>query len=155
MSLQEELKMNRGFESVQQEALISLARTQNVIDPFFSSIFSEFKITAPQYNVLRILKGCPDPHGMPCTSIGERMVTRDSDITRLVDKLEKASLVERYRPESDRRKVLVKITEQGLSLLKQIHPKLDQTHHALLKHVPEPELQTLVKTLAKIRLAHT
>lgn len=154
MSLKEELKMTRDFASLQQEALLALARTQNVIEPFFSSILSQYKLTAPQFNILRILRGNKSEEGMSCTEIGERMVTRDSDITRLLDKLAKANLIERHRPEHDRRKVLTKITQNGIQLIEEIVPHLDRANQSCLGHIDDTTLQTLVDILDRIRQPH-
>lgn len=154
MSLKDELKMNRDFESVQQEALLSLTRTQSMIDPYLNSIFMEHKLTAPQYNILRILKGHSDKNGMSCSDIGERMVTRDSDLTRLLDKLEKAGLVKRHRPESDRRKVLTIITSKGNDALQHISPELNKANQKALGHMQEHDLKTLIQLLQKIRQPH-
>ena len=154
MSLKDELKMSRDFVSVQQEAQLSLTRTLSIIDPFFSSIFAEHKLTAPQYNILRILNGNKNKDGMSCSDIGERMVTRDSDLTRLLDKLEKSGWVERHRPEHDRRKVLTKITTSGQDILKQIHPKLEKANQQVMGHMKESDLKKLTKLLDDIRQPH-
>jgi DNA-binding MarR family transcriptional regulator len=154
MSLKDELKMNRDFVSVQQEALLSLTRTQSILDPTFNAIFSEHKLTAPQYNILRILKGNTNKDGMSCSAIGERMVTRDSDLTRLLDKLEKAQLVQRQRPEHDRRKVLTLITTKGAETLRQINPKLEQANKKVLGHMKDSDLKKLNQLLNNIRQPH-
>lgn len=154
MSLKDELKMSRNFGSVQQEALLSLTRTQSIIEPYFNAIFSEHHLTAPQYNILRILHGHTGKEGMSCSDIGQRMVTRDSDLTRLLDKLEKAKLVERHRPEHDRRKVLTKITAAGSDMLSKISPKLEKINQQTLQHMKEGDLKKLVQLLDDIRKPH-
>ena len=73
------------------------------------------ELSSNQYNVLRILRGAPE--GLPCGEIGSRMITRDPDITRLLDRLEKRGLISRCRETKDRRMVLTRISAEGLKLL--------------------------------------
>ncbi len=151
MTLKDELKMTTDFASLQQEVLLSLARTQNLIDPLFSKAFSQSKLTSPQYNVLRILKGNKDKIGMTCADIGARMITRDSDITRLVDKLVKTGFAERERPEFDRRVVLVKITEAGKKCLQQLKAKIENIEKEAIGELSENKCKQLISILKEIR----
>jgi len=151
MSLQNELKMNQGFASLNQEALLSLTRTYLLLDPHLNAILNNYKITSSQFNILRILRGNKSSEGMSCTDISDRMMTRDSDITRLLDKLDKAKLIERYRPEEDRRKVLSQITKNGLDLVEEISPQLDDCNNKLMSHMDDESLQQLIDLLAKLR----
>jgi MarR family transcriptional regulator, organic hydroperoxide resistance regulator len=154
MSLKDELQLSNNFASLQQEALLSLSRTNNILEFHFNSIFNNYKITSTQFNILRILKGNRNPEGMTCSDIGSRMITRDSDITRLLDKLEKSGWIQRQRPDSDRRKVLSLITEQGLALVSEITPQLDNLEKQLFQHLPEQQLTILIDLLALIRQPH-
>lgn len=122
MSLKEELKMSSAFRSPRQEAQLSLMRTQAILEPGFNRIFVEHGLTAAQFNILRILKGDRSLEGMTCSDIGSRLISRDSDVTRLVDRLVKSRLVDRHRPEEDRRKVLVTITSRGTELIEKLLP---------------------------------
>src|SRR5215467_2560137 len=85
-------------------------------------------LTGSQYNVLRILRGA-EPEGLPCRAIGERMISRDPDVTRLLDRMEKRGWISRERQSDDRRVVKARITKKGLEILK----PLDQPIHALHK----------------------
>src|SRR5581483_10329175 len=96
-------------------AFLDLARTTEMLSWPLIQLLKTEDLSPPQYNVLRILRGSPD--GLPCSEIGGRMITRDPDITRLLDRLEKRSLIARGRDENDRRVVLTRITPEGLALL--------------------------------------
>src|SRR5205085_1373504 len=111
--LQKELGKKKPFDSPEEEASLNLVRTEDHIRLPFVRLFDEHGISSPQYNVLRILRG-KGGQGIPCQEIAEQMVTRMPDITRLVDRLEAAGLVERRRTPEDRRVVLVRIMKTGL-----------------------------------------
>ncbi len=104
-------------------------------------------LTFPQYNVLRILRGAR-PEALSCGTISQRMLSRDSDLTRLLDRLEKRGLVTRLRDERDRRMVRAAITESGMQLLRRLDGPIDRVHREQLKHIPRKHLETL-RTLAE------
>jgi len=107
------------------------------------------EISPTQYNVLRILRGAPE--GLACGEIGSRMITRDSDITRLLDRLEKRGLVSRCRETRDRRMVLTRITKSGMELLKQLDAPVLDAHHLQLGHLGPEKLRNLLKMLEEAR----
>ncbi len=98
-----------------------------------------------QYNVLRILRG--EPEGLPCGEIGNRMITRDPDITRLLDRMERRSLIARRREAQDRRTVLTRITPAGLTLLARLDDPVEEVHRKLLGHLGHERLKALCKLL--------
>jgi DNA-binding MarR family transcriptional regulator len=153
-NLQIELLMNKGFNSLEQEALLSLFRSYSTIEPKVSHIFQQHKLTSPQFNILRILLGQKEGKGMSCAEISKRMINRDSDLTRLLDKLEKAGFVKRERPAHDRRKVLVSITEEGVTLVKKITPELNQAEKSMCSHLSNSKLQQLIDLLGELRAPH-
>ncbi len=148
--LQEELRKKRPFASLEQEAHLNLERTHDHLQQKFALQFQEHGISAPQYNVLRILRGVGG-EGLPCLEVAAQMVTRMPDITRLVDRLEKAGLAERARTAADRRKVLVKITATGLELLARLDRPVLELHKQLLGHLTREELTDLNRLLVKAR----
>src|ERR1051326_4768395 len=91
------------------------------------------EISPTQYNVLRILRGAPE--GLACGEIGSRLITREPDITRLLDRLEKAELISRGREAKDRRMVLTRITPKGLELLARLDEPVQETHRKQLGHL--------------------
>lgn len=104
---------------------LKLMKASELIQDAAQLLFKEHGLSAPQYNVLRILRGAGD-EGLNCQEISSRMITRVPDITRLLDRLEAKNLVERRRSETDRRVVMTTITRPGLKLLKDIDSPLDQ-----------------------------
>src|SRR5215217_6492725 len=116
--LQHEIQKRNPFDAPEQEVALNLARTADHLDVEFARLFKRRGLTAPQYNVLRILRGAGTE--LPCLEIAGRMISHLPDITRLVDRLEGAGLVERRRTEADRRLVLVRITEPGLKVLRDL-----------------------------------
>src|SRR5450759_1026253 len=100
--LQAELKQKAPFTSREQEAYLSLLRTAGALQTQVESRLKEFGLTGTQYNALRILRGA-GPEGLPCREIGERMITRDPDITRLLNRMDDRGFVQRTRAKHDRR----------------------------------------------------
>src|SRR5579875_108593 len=78
----------------EEDLFLELLRTTDLLSRHMTQVFKAEDLTPNQYNVLRILRGAPN--GLPCGEIGNRMITRDPDITRLLDRLEKRSLLERW-----------------------------------------------------------
>src|SRR5688500_11337094 len=107
-------------------------------------------LTFPQYNVLRILRGAR-PEALSCGAISQRMLTRDSDLTRLLDRLEERGLVRRDRDSRDRRMVTAAITDSGVQLLRRLDEPIDRVHRAQLKHLPRKQLETLRALAEEVR----
>ncbi len=107
-------------------------------------------LTFPQYNVLRILRGA-QPDSLSCGTIAGRMLTRDSDLTRLLDRLEERGLVRRDRDPKDRRVVTAEITAAGLQLLRKLDGPVDRVHRDQLKHMGRTQLATLRALADQVR----
>ena len=118
-----------------------------------SGLLKTEDLSANQYNVLRILRGSPD--GLPCGEIGNRMITRDPDITRLLDRLEKRDLISRCRETKDRRMVMARITPEGLKLLARIDEPVRETHRSQLGHLGRERLRALTELLEAARLGES
>src|SRR5579859_2851490 len=99
----------------EEVAFLELCRTTDMLSRRLAVLLKAEDLSATQYNVLRILRGAPE--GLPCGEVGNRMITRDPDITRLLDRLEKRGLIARSRDSQDRRMVMARITPEGLKLL--------------------------------------
>ncbi len=149
-SLQEELKQSKPFASLEVEAYISLMRTCAVLSQPLNDLFKSFGITQTIYNLMRIIRGGP-VEGVPCSIIADRLVTRVPDVTRLVDRAVEAGLVERNRPDSDRRVVLLSLTDNGFELLEAMQEPLLRAHNEQMKGLNKAELTTLVDLLARLR----
>lgn len=148
--LQRDLKQNRPFKSLEEEAYLSLVRTAGQLTDELAAVLKPAGLSEVQYNVLRILRGA-GAEGHACSEIGARLVTRDPDVTRLLDRLEKRGLVVRSREHSDRRVVTTRITDGGLTLLAQIDEPLHQAVQGLLGHLSRPAIETLLRTLDEAR----
>jgi len=148
--LAREIRQTKPFALVEEEALLNLLRTAETLSRRTGEVMKQFEISATQYNVLRILRGA-GKDGLTCSQIGERMVTFDPDITRLVDRLEKRGLVERERCTHDRRVVFTRIVRPGLELLGEIDGPLQQTLKHNLGHLGKAKLQQLIELLEELR----
>jgi DNA-binding MarR family transcriptional regulator len=122
--LKRRLKQEK-FSGIEQEGLLNLFIASNYLHLKLDDICIKFKITLSQFNVLRILKGA-HPNGYPRGEIIRRMVEPAPDVTRLIDRLIKEGLVERYNSKDDRRLSLARITKKGISLLARINPEVDK-----------------------------
>ena len=148
--LQTELKQNVPFRSREQEAYLALLRTTDALQTSVEAKLNEFGLTGTQYNALRILRGA-EPEGLPCSEIGERMITHDPDVTRLLNRLEKRGLVKRARAKADRRVIYGRITAAGLKLLREMDKPIEQHGRELLKHVGQEQLRQLIDLLELVR----
>lgn len=113
-------------KTVKQAELLGLKlmKASDLIQGAAQALFKQHDLSAPQYNVLRILRGA-GVSGLNCHEISARMITRVPDITRLLDRLEDKDLVTRRRSTEDRRVVMANVTDQGLALLKWIDRPLN------------------------------
>ena len=148
--LQAELKQKIPFTNREQEAYLSLMRTADALQTQIEAQLKEFGLTGTQYNALRILRGA-GPEGLPCREIGERMITRDPDITRLLNRLEDRGLVERTRASHDRRVIYGKITAAGLKLLRTMDNPIEKHGREILRHVGQEKLKELIDLLELVR----
>ena len=145
----DEIHQTRAFATIEEELLVSLLRTTDVLHERFEAMIRPFNISMTQYNVLRILRGA-EPGGRTCGEIGERMIAREPDVTRLLERLEKAGLIRRTRDSKDRRVVVTRITNSGLKLLDELEPKLRELD-GLLKPMGERKIETTLKLLDEVR----
>ena len=139
----------RRTASPEEAAYLDLARTTGMLSDPVAQLLKTEDLSPAQYNVLRILRGCPE--GLTCREIGNRMITRDPDITRLLDRLEKRKLIGRNRGDKDRRVVLTRITEVGLDLLGRLDQPIRDLHRRLLGHLGSERLQALAQLLEACR----
>ena len=147
--LQRELKKRQPFASAEQEAVLNILRTSDLIDNRIGRLFRRFGVTSSQYNVLRILRGEGKP--LPSLEIADRMIQIVLAITGLIDRLEKQELVLRQRCQDDRRVVYVAITRKATELLKRIDKPLDELQKQLVGRLSASELSTLSRLLEKAR----
>ena len=138
-----ELKQTTPFASLEQEVLLGLhVAVSRALDPWARFLKVSADLTIPQYNVLRILRGS-HPTRLTSSDVGERMIARDPDVTRLVDRLVRRGLVVRVRSRQDRRVVEVGVTEKGLALLREFDPHVQKMPKAVLGHLGPKRLRQL------------
>jgi len=150
-TLADEIGKKRPFDSPEQEAHLSVQRTASVLSGPFAELFKRHGLTAPTYNVLRILRGASGEGGRPCHEVGEQLIAQGPDVTRLADRLEKQGFVERCRCDKDRRVVYVRITRKGLDLLAKLDGPTVDLHREQLKHMTKAELSELIRLLGRAR----
>ena len=149
-SLRDEIRQQKPFDSLEQEALLSIERTAAVLMHGFADSLKAYDITPTQYNVLRILRGAGQA-GLSRNEIRDRLVSPVPDVTRLIDRMEESGLVERERAESDRRQVTTRITRDGLALLKRLDAPVTEAHARQLGHLTDAQLRTLIALLTAAR----
>ncbi|MEP6729993.1 MAG: MarR family transcriptional regulator, partial [bacterium] len=132
------------------EVFLNMLRSSDVLLQGETETLREVQLTFAQYNVLRILRGA-GKGGAPCGAVAERMVNRDPDVTRLLDRLEDRGLVQRSRDKQDRRVVIAGITSAGLALIKPLDAAIAQLHRAQLRHMSRAQLEQLAELLALAR----
>jgi DNA-binding MarR family transcriptional regulator len=131
----QELKQKKPFSSPEHEILLGLLiAAARVMEPWGRFLKTTVQLTNTQYNVLRILRGS-HPAKLACSDIAERMIDRDPDITRLIDRLETRGLVKRSRSRRDRRVIEVSITDKGLALVRGLDAHVQRMPKALLGHL--------------------
>src|SRR2546426_6626416 len=133
----------------EEAAFLDLLRTSDMLSRGLVQVLKTEELSATQYNVLRILRGAPQ--GLPCGEIANRMVTRDPDITRLLDRLEKRELISRSRETKDRRMVMARITPAGLKLLARLDAPIQEVHRKQLGHLGQERLRALTELLHACR----
>lgn len=148
--LKREIKQDAPFPSLEVEAFLNLLRTASQLEHHLAEGLKPHGLTPTQYNVLRILRGA-GRDGLCRNEVQERMVTQVPDVTRLLDRLEKAGYVTRARDSDDRRYVIARISSEGLDLLEALDDRVEGLHDAQLGHLSEAELQRLIALLEKVR----
>jgi DNA-binding MarR family transcriptional regulator len=128
---------------------VEIQRTADWLARRPAQLLRQHRLSATQYNVLRILRGAPE--GLLCGEIAARMITREPDITRLLDRLEKRGLVGRCRQDVDRRRVLTRITPEGLNLLSGLDAAVCALHRRQLGHLGAKQLTELSRMIATCR----
>lgn len=149
-ALREEIRQNRPFRSLEQEAYLNLARTASLLTDGLEQVLKQARISLPQYNVLRILRGA-QPAGLCRNEVRDRMISRMPDMTRLLDRMEGAGLVTRTRAAEDRRLVTTQITPRAVRLLDELDEAVAAEHQRQLGHMSRTELRTLIDLLSRVR----
>ena len=145
-----ELQQIKPFRHIEEEIFLNLQRAADATLQELADVLRPSGISPTQYNVLRILRGAGEG-GVTCKDIAARMITRDPDITRLLDRLERRHLVTRSRAKEDRRFVAIRITDGGLALLADLDEPIEQKQLSLMRHMSKEQLHSMLELLEQIR----
>ncbi len=148
--IEAEIKQTRPFARLEDEAFVNLIRTADRLMAAEAQAMKPWDISPTQYNVLRILRGAGED-GLCCGEVGERMITRDPDITRLLDRMETRGLVTRARDRKDRRVITVRISESGMRTLREMQPEMEAFSRRHLGRLGAQKLRTLIELLEQAR----
>lgn len=148
--LRAEIQQTKPFQSLEQEAILNLIRTASLMEQIGAAVVKPHGLSLPQYNVLRILRGAGE-RGLKCSAVAERMITRDPDVTRLFDRLERERLITRQRSSDDRRVVNVRISDTGMRLLATLDEPMLAAHRNAMNHMGREKLAQLIELLEDAR----
>jgi DNA-binding MarR family transcriptional regulator len=148
--LKHEIAQQRPFTGLAEEAFLNLARTADCVQRAAQRATRRWGVTSTQYNVLRILRGAY-PEGLTCSAIGDRMITADPDITRLLARLKTLKLIRQQRDKRDRRVVWTHISPAGLELLAEMDPTVRKMPEEILGHLNQSELAEFIRLLELAR----
>ena len=144
------IKQTKPFVSLEEEAFLALQRTASELGQGVAELLRPHGLSAAQYNVLRILRGAREG-GLACREIAERLVARDPDVTRLLDRMETQGLIVRARESTDRRVVITRITGKGRDLVTRLDKPMSDLHLRQLGHLSRAKLETLLGLLDEAR----
>ena len=139
-----------ALRTPEQAVFLNVQKTADVLMGELADVLKPAELSPTQYNVLRILRAAGGG-GLPCGQIALRMLTREPDMTRLLDRLEGRGLIARARGTDDRRVVRGRITDKGLALLKMLDAPVADLHRRQLGHLGRENLKTLAKLLERAR----
>jgi len=142
-------KTGAATASQEEATFLELLRTSDLLSRRLIEVLKTENLSAPHYNVLRILRGTHE--GLSCGDIASRMITRDPDITRLLDRLEKRGLITRWREARDRRTVMARIAPEGLRLLARLDGPVQTAHRQQLGHLGRERLRKFCQLLRLAR----
>jgi DNA-binding MarR family transcriptional regulator len=137
-------------ENTEEQVFVSLLRTAEALTRRGEALLKPAGLSATQYNVLRILRGAGE-QGLACSEVGCRLISRDPDITRLLDRMEARGWIARTREERDRRVVKTRITAEGLRILGELDAPVRELHRRQLQHMTARQLRQLLSLLERAR----
>jgi DNA-binding MarR family transcriptional regulator len=139
-----------ALPALETALFVAILKTADALGQEAEQLVKSHALTGAQYNVLRILRGA-GPGGLPCSAIGNRMISHDPDMTRLLDRMEKRGLISRARETHDRRVVLTSITREGLAILKTLDQPIRDLHRRQFRHLAAARLKMLSQILEELR----
>ncbi len=137
-------------DDLEARVFVSLMRTADALARGAEALLKPYGLSGTQYNILRILRGAGEK-GLACREVGGRLISRDPDITRLLDRMESRGLIARAREAQDRRVVKTRIAAEGLRLLDELDKPVRELHHRQMRHLPARQLRQLSNLLERAR----
>jgi DNA-binding MarR family transcriptional regulator len=137
-------------DALEARVFVSLMRTADALARGAEALLRPYSLSGTQYNILRILRGAGEK-GLACREVGCRLISRDPDITRLLDRMESRGWIARAREAQDRRVVKTRITAEGLRLLDELDQPVHELHRRQLRHLPAKQLRQLSILLDRAR----
>lgn len=150
-TLRDELKKRKPFASVEQEAMLAIMRTSDLLENRLARLLREYGLTMSQYNVLRILRGEGKP--LPCLEIAQRMIQVAPAITRVIDQLLALGLITKTQSEEDRRIFTIELRPDSEKLLAELDEPVLNLHARLMRSVKKSDLKSLIQVLEDIRVS--
>ncbi len=151
-ALDRELGWRRGFIYPQHEGLLGIYFTGDLIRKRAREFFSGLGLTDVQFNVMKLIElQSGDANGLTQAELSRMLLVNRSNITSLIDRMERAGLVRRETVPNDRRIKLVTLTEKGRNSLLEIKDSYMEEVSRIMNALTEEELQSLVRVLGKIR----
>ena len=141
----------KTIRHVEEEAALAVVRKADYFLQRAADLLKPYGLSATQYNVLRILRGAGKA-GASCKDIGSKLIARDPDVTRLMDRLETRGLLSRGRDPEDRRVVTHVLTDAGLALVNELDHPVQEMHRAALGGIAPAKLETLIAILEEIKV---
>ena len=135
--------------TLENRVFIALFKSADALGQEAEHLLKTAGLTGTQFNVLRILRGA-EPGGLPCSVIGDRMISHDPDMTRLLDRMEKRGWISRVRQTDDRRVIKTRITPQALTLLATLDQPVRELHKRQFRHLSSAQLDALFKLLEEL-----
>jgi DNA-binding MarR family transcriptional regulator len=149
-ALRAELRQRKPFTSLEQEAYLSVKRTEAALREHFDQVLKPYGISVTQYNVLRILRGAGQA-GLCRNEIRDRLIDRMPDVTRLLDRMEETGWITRTRSTEDRRQVSTELTKSGRELVDSLDGPVAAEHQRRLGHMTKTQLRALIQLLSVVR----
>jgi DNA-binding MarR family transcriptional regulator len=141
-------KANKQSTPIEDQLFVIVVKTADFLGQQAEQLLKSHGLTGTQYNVLRILRGAGQD-GLPCRSVGDRMISHDPDMTRLLDRMEKRGLITRERQKVDRRVVKARVTALGLDMLKKLDQPVREMHKQQFEHMSSAKLKQLAELLGE------
>jgi DNA-binding MarR family transcriptional regulator len=135
--------------ALEESIFVAILKAADFLSQQAEHVIKSAGLTSTQYNVLRILRGA-EPDGLPCRAIGDRMISHDPDMTRMLDRMERRGWITRNRETQDRRVVKTRITDDGLKLLKKLDQPVRETHKKQFQHMNFARLKALGELLEEL-----